>query len=48
MKNWWRDWQGWVVVGATFREDPISGGGGGGGGGRGATGGQESLGGEFL
>ena len=46
MKNWWRDWQGWVAVGVAFREDPISGGGGGGG--KGATSGQESLGGEFL
>ena len=37
MKNWWRDWRGWVDVGAAFREDPV--GGGGGGGGRGAAGG---------
>ena len=41
VKNWWRGRRGWVAVGAAVRKDPD-------GGGRGAAGGRESLGREFL
>ena len=44
VKNWWRGRRGWVAVGAAVREDPD----GGDGSGRGAAGGRESSGEEFL